>query len=85
MSYTTIVNNGHRELIISSFTSHLSESPMFGCLTCNWVKFVKIPKQKFESELMNSCFVLCRIKHAVSANESVRYMETFIIIIKYNE
>ena len=42
------------------------------------VKFVKISEQKFESQLtvMNPC-ISSLIKHAVSANQSARYMETF--------
>ena len=48
-----------------------------GCLI--WVKFVKIPKQKFESQLIVHQPVLCSlIKHAVSANQSARYMETLL-------
>ena len=48
-----------------------------GCLI--WVKFVKIPKQKFGSQLtvINPCSVPL-IKHAVPANQGARYMETLL-------
>ena len=59
--YTTVVNNGLHEPCIlwknSSSTLLLSESHR-GCLI--WVKFDKIRKQKFESQLtvINPCSVL---------------------------
>ena len=50
--YTTVVNDGLHELFLlltnSSFILILSDSHR-GCLI--WVKFVKIQKQKFESQL----------------------------------
>ena len=50
--YTTVVSDGLHEpyllLTNSSSTLILSDSHR-GCLT--WVKFVEIPKQKFESQL----------------------------------
>ena len=77
-SYTSVVNNGLHEPYLllpnSSFTLLLSESHR-GCLI--WVKFVKISKRKFKSQL--NVIDLCSqslIKHAVSANQSARYMET---------
>ena len=45
-----------------------------------WVKFVKISKQKFERQLTVHQPVLCSlIYHAVSTNQSARYMETIMI------
>ena len=72
--YTTVVSNGLHEpyllLTNSSFILILSDSHR-GCLI--WVKFVKIPKQKFESQ-----HNVILIKYAVSTNQSVRYKETLL-------
>ena len=60
----------------SSFILILSDSHK-GCLI--WVKFVEIPKQKFESHLSVESHLLALyslIKYAVSTNQSARYMET---------
>ena len=50
-----------------------------GCLI--WVKFVEIPKQKLN---VICPFFNSLIKHAVSANQSARYMVFFILIVNKN-
>ena len=74
--YTTVVSDGLHEPYLlptnSSFILILSDSHR-GCLI--WVKFVEIPKQKFESHLP---VLYSLIKDAVSTNQSARYMETLL-------
>ena len=77
--YTTVVSDGLHEpyllLTNSSFILILSDSHR-GCLI--WVKFVEIPKQKFESQdnVIYLFFNTSLIKYAVSTNQNARYMET---------
>ena len=79
--YTTVVSDGLHEpyllLTNSSFILILSDSHR-GCLI--WVKFVEIPKQKFESQLKSfTCTLFSnKVKYAVSTNQRARYMETLL-------